>query len=132
MPHFVVEKITRGLNRRKKSVNGSKILLLGVSYKKDIDDLRESPALDVMRLLQEMNGKVLYNDPYVSEVQLDGAVLKSKRITPVLLKSVDCVTITTDHSVYDYPMIVKHSPFVVDTRNATACVNGYRGKIVKL
>jgi UDP-N-acetyl-D-glucosamine dehydrogenase len=132
MPHYVVEKITRGLNRRKMSVNGSRILLLGVSYKKDIDDLRESPALDVMRILQEMKGKVLYNDPYVPELRLDGTVLKSRRITPSLLESVDCVTITTDHTDYDYPMIVRHAPFVVDTRNATAGVNGYRGKIVKL
>ncbi len=132
MPRFVVEKIIRGLNSRKKSINGSRILILGVSYKKDIDDLRESPALDVIKLLQEKEGEVLYNDPYVEEIRLDDTVLKSEKVTAALLESVDCVTITTDHSAYDYEMIVRHSPFVVDTRNATAGVEGYRDKIIKL
>ncbi|OGF97325.1 MAG: UDP-N-acetyl-D-glucosamine dehydrogenase, partial [Candidatus Glassbacteria bacterium RBG_16_58_8] len=132
MPHFVIEKITRGLNARRKSINGSKILLLGISYKKDIDDVRESPALDVIRLLQQKKGIVLYNDPFVGEIKLDDQVMESRKLTASLLSSVDCVTITTDHSVYDYAMIVKHSPFVVDTRNATSGVKGYNDKIIRL
>ncbi len=132
MPNFVMRKITDGLNDRRKSVNGSRVLILGVSYKKDIDDLRESPALDVLRLLQRKGGKVLYNDPYINELELEGTMLKSRKLTASLLKSVDCVTITTDHSVYDYEMIVEHAPFVVDTRNATANVARNRRKIIKL
>jgi UDP-N-acetyl-D-glucosamine dehydrogenase len=132
MPRFVVEKIIRGLNSRKKSINGSRILLLGVSYKKDIDDLRESPALDVIRLLQEKDGDVIYNDPYVDEVRLNDMILKSEEVTVPLLESVDCVIITTDHTVYDYEMILKHAPFIVDTRNATAGVDGYQDKIIRL
>ncbi len=132
MPRFVVDKITWGLNRHRKSVNGSRILLLGVSYKKDVDDLRESPALDVIKLLLEEDGTVLYNDPYVPEFQLDQDRFESRELEASLLNSVDCVVITTDHSVYDYDMIAKHSPLIVDTRNAMAAVEGHRDKIIKL
>jgi len=132
MPRFVVVKITWGLNRHKKSVNGSKILLLGVSYKKDVDDLRESPALDVIDLLLEESGTILYNDPYVPEIRLDTIRFESQELTADLLNSVDCVVITTDHSVYDYEMIAKNSPLVIDTRNAMAMVTGHRDKIIKL
>jgi UDP-N-acetyl-D-glucosamine dehydrogenase len=132
MPHFVIEKIIRGLNKQKKSINGSKILILGVSYKKDIDDIRESPSLDVMRLLLQKEGRLLYNDPYVSEVSLDNMVLKSQELTASLLKSVDCVVITTDHSNYDYEMIVKNSALIVDTRNVTGGIEGESDNIIKL
>jgi UDP-N-acetyl-D-glucosamine dehydrogenase len=132
MPRYVVEKVSSALNGDKKSINGSRILILGISYKRDIDDVRESPALDVMRLLNRKGGEVLYNDPYVGEVRLDGATLKSRNLTPALLESVDCVTITTDHSVYDYDMIVRHSHLVVDTRNATAHVKAAGKKVIKL
>jgi UDP-N-acetyl-D-glucosamine dehydrogenase len=132
MPHFVVEKIIRGLNEQRKSINGSTILVLGISYKKDIDDTRESPSLDVMRLLLGKQGKVLYNDPYVSEVSLENMLLKSEELTTTLLKSVDCVAITTNHTDYDYEMIVKNSSLIIDTRNATAGIEGVSGKIIKL
>ncbi len=132
MPRFVVDKITWGLNRHRKSVNGSKILLLGVSYKKDVDDLRESPALDVIKLLLEDGGTVIYNDPYVPMFQMEHYRFESQELDVPLLNSVDCVVITTDHSVYDYDMIAKHSPLVVDTRNAMAAVEGYHDKIIKL
>jgi len=132
MPRFVVEKIIRGLNRQRKSINGSTILILGISYKKDIDDTRESPSLDVMRLLLKKQGKVIYNDPYVSEVSLENMVLKSQELTTTLLKSVDCAAITTNHSDYDYEMIVKNSSLIIDTRNATVGIEGESEKIIKL
>ena len=132
MPRFVVDKIVRGLNRCRKSVKGSKILVLGIAYKRDIDDLRESPALDVIKLLLEKEGVVLYNDPFVPRVRLDDEILESRELTAALLESVDCVVITTDHSAYDYEMIGEHSPLIVDTRNAMAGVEAGGEKIIKL
>jgi len=119
MPNMVVEKITDGLNERGKSVKGTKILILGVAYKKDIDDVRESPALDVIKLLQEMGGKVSFHDPYVSEVKTDKLKIKSLKLTQKVLTSVDCTVIITDHSSFDPQFIVKHSKLVVDFRNIT-------------
>ena len=119
MPNMVVEKITDGLNERGKSVKGTKILILGVAYKKDIDDVRESPALDVIKLLQEMGGEVSFHDPYVSEVKTDRLKIKSLKLTRELLASVDCTVIITDHSSFDPKFIVKNSKLVVDFRNIT-------------
>jgi len=126
MPEFLVGKIDAALNERKKSIKGSKILVLGVAYKSDVSDARESPALDVMRLLRERGGKVAYNDPYVP--QMEG--LKSIRLTRSSLRNADCVVITTAHSDYDYKQIVENARLVIDSRNATKGIESK--KIVKL
>jgi len=126
MPEFLVGKIDAALNERKKSIKGSKILVLGVAYKSDVSDARESPALDVIRLLRERGGKVAYNDPYVP--QMEG--LKSIRLTRSYLRNADCVVITTAHTDYDYKQIVKNARLVIDSRNATKGIESK--KIVKL
>ncbi|MDH5174005.1 MAG: nucleotide sugar dehydrogenase [Elusimicrobiota bacterium] len=126
MPEFLVSKIDAALNEREKSIKGSRILILGIAYKSNVADARESPALDVIRLLKERGGRVVYNDPYVPQVE----GLKSIPLTESSLRNADCVVITTDHSVYDYKQIVKNAKLVIDSRNAT---KGIRDKkIVKL
>jgi len=126
MPEFLVGKVDAALNARRKSIRGSKILILGVTYKSNVSDTRESPALDVMRLLKEKGAKVAYNDPYVA--QIEGT--KSIRLTSKSLKNADCVVITTAHSNYNYREIVKNARLVVDSRNATKGIKNK--KIVKL
>ncbi len=132
MPEYVVERVARALNQREIALKGSKILVLGVSYKKDIKDIRESPALDVLELLEEAGANVSYHDPQVGQLALDDHKLSSIRLTAANLKKMDCVIIVTDHSTYDYRWILKNSFLVVDTRNATRNVKEYREKIVKL
>ncbi len=132
MPEYVVERINRALNENRKSLKGSKILILGVAYKRDIKDVRESPALDVIKLLQNAGVKVIYNDPHVPSVRMDNTLLRSQRLTQKLLQSSDCVAILTDHSAYDYDFIVQNAKLVMDTRNATKNVKKNRKKIVKL
>jgi UDP-N-acetyl-D-glucosamine dehydrogenase len=132
MPEYVVERINRALNSRKKSLKGSNILVLGVAYKKDIKDLRESPALDVIRLLQEAGAQVKYNDPYVPCIHMEGWDWKPVKLSKGILQSSDCVVILADHSTYDYNSIVRNSKLVMDTRNATKNVKAGRDKIVKL
>src|SRR5262249_46152335 len=106
--------------REKKSVNGSKILVLGVSYKRDIDDLRESPALKVIELLKDDGAEVSYHDPYFPEIGAGRHYhLNMARVEVKDLGKYDCVMIVTDHSDYDYPAIVREARLVVDTRNAT-------------
>ncbi|HLU26669.1 MAG TPA: nucleotide sugar dehydrogenase [Longimicrobiales bacterium] len=119
MPHYVVTKVQDALNRVKKAVHGSQILVLGVAYKKDVDDIRESPALDVMRLLEEKGAVVRYHDPFVHEIREEGMARTSVPLTEEELRASDCVVITTDHSNVDYGFVVAHAPLVVDTRNAT-------------
>ncbi|PYQ14542.1 MAG: UDP-N-acetyl-D-glucosamine dehydrogenase [Acidobacteria bacterium] len=132
MPHYVVTKIVDALNSRKKAVNGSRVLVLGVAYKKDISDVRESPALDVIKLLQDRGAQVLYTDPHAPEVHLDHGVLQSVPLTDELLEGCDCVVIVTNHSAFDYPRIVEKASVLVDTRNATRGVQAPRGKIYKI
>jgi len=129
MPEFVVDRVYRILNRFKKPLNGSTILILGVAYKKDIDDMRESPALKVISLLEKEGAHVIYNDPYIPTFTLAGKVYNSVPVTAELLTSVDLVVITTDHSSYDYDLIVEQAPYVFDTRNATRNVKHNREKI---
>ncbi|MCU1272437.1 MAG: UDP-glucose/GDP-mannose dehydrogenase [Acidobacteriaceae bacterium] len=120
MPYHVLEYVARALNQQKKAVNGSKVLVLGVAYKKDIDDLRESPALTIIELLQNAGAQVSYNDPYFPEVGRGRKYdLRMKCATLDNLGQYDCVLIVTDHSDYDYEQIVRESKLVVDTRNAT-------------
>ena len=134
MPYHVVSAVSNALNQREKSLKGSRILLLGVAYKKDVDDLRESPSLKLMQLLLEGGAKLDYNDPYFPMLHkmrhYDYAKMRSVDLTPKALSAYDCVLIATDHSSYDYDSIAEHSKLVVDTRNATRRVKQHRDKIV--
>lgn len=118
MPDFTLNRIADALNKHKKSINGSCLLALGVTYKSDVSDIRESAALEVVRLLMKEGAKVSYSDPYVSKVEIGSEVLVSAKLTPQLLKSMDCVVILTNHSAFDYPMIAADSPLVLDCRNS--------------
>jgi UDP-N-acetyl-D-glucosamine dehydrogenase len=131
MPEHVIELISHALNGAKKSINGSKLLIAGVSYKRDVDDVRESPALDIIRLLQARGAKVAYTDPHVPTLDVgDGKTLKS--VKPDHLAGYDAVVIVTDHRAFDYKAMVKQAKLIVDTRNATKNVKDSRAKIVKL
>lgn len=132
MPEYVVRKVARSLNDERKAVNGSKILLLGVAYKKDIDDMRESPALDVMRLLEERGGEVVYHDPWVPRFRENGHEVSGVALTKEALASADAVVIVTDHSNVDYQLVVDHAGLVIDTRNATLRTKASKARIVPL
>jgi len=120
MPEFVVMQVAKALNQHKKAMNGSKIMLMGMSYKKDIDDLRESPSLTIIELLRKEGADVVYNDPFHPKVGRGRHYNLNMTSTPLdNLGQYDCVLILTDHTQYDYPSIVKDSKLVVDTRNAT-------------
>jgi UDP-N-acetyl-D-glucosamine dehydrogenase len=124
MPRFVVEKVTDALNRHAKAVRGSRIHVLGVAYKAGVNDLRESPALTVMKLLQEKGAILTYSDPYIAAVREEGLVLDSLPLTNGCLAGIDCVVILTDHREFDYAGVVETAPLVVDTRNALRGVPG--------
>ncbi|MBN1514495.1 MAG: nucleotide sugar dehydrogenase [Phycisphaerae bacterium] len=133
MPEYVVTKVAEGLNRVRKSLNGSKVLVLGLAYKKDIDDLRESPSIALIELLKHHGAKVDYNDPYIPVTHRQrehNLGMRSKPLSATSLRRYDCVVISTDHSCYDYKMIVRNAKLVVDTRNATRNVKRGRDKIV--
>jgi UDP-N-acetyl-D-glucosamine dehydrogenase len=134
MPYNVVDAIANALNDRQKALKGSRILVLGVAYKKDVDDLRESPTLKIMQLLMERGAHVEYNDPYFTQLHkmrhYDYSQMRSVELTPSNLAAFDCVVIATDHSSYDYQAIVEAAPLVVDTRNATRRITRNRNKIV--
>jgi len=120
MPYHVIASVINALNRQKKPLNGARVLVLGVAYKKDIDDLRESPALTIIELLQKEGAEVSYHDPYFPFIGKGRKYdLQMKRAELQTLGQYDCVLIVTDHSDYDYKRIVKESQLVVDTRNAT-------------
>ncbi len=134
MPYYVVSKLMDGLNRHKKSLNGAKILILGLAYKKDIDDLRESPSLKLMDLITERGGIVDYHDPYIPELRPTRHYnfnMDSVPLTAKMLKKYDAVLISTDHSKFDFDFIVENSQLVIDTRNATRDVKKGREKIIK-
>ena len=118
MPEFTISRIADTLNKKKKSLNGSRILALGVTYKRDVSDTRESAALEVVTGLIQKGAKVSYSDPYVQQLKIAEKVLCSSDLTPQILKSVDCVLILTDHSSFDYSMVVSYSPLILDCRNA--------------
>jgi UDP-N-acetyl-D-glucosamine dehydrogenase len=130
MPKYVFQKISDALNRSKKSVNGSKILILGVSYKADIDDIRESPALDIIELLQRNGAEVVYHDPLVPGGRAELAGVEAVELTPESMASCDCATIVTGHQGIDYGAVLEHVPVVVDTRNVLKDRDS--DKIVKL
>jgi UDP-N-acetyl-D-glucosamine dehydrogenase len=130
MPEYVVTKIADALNAHKKPIKGSSVLVIGVAYKSNVDDIRESPALDILRLLQNKGAKISYSDPYIPSLKPERINLKSVSLTPACLEKVDCAVIVTAHEIFDYPQIVKHAPLIVDTRNA---LKGYKkSHIVRL
>ncbi len=130
MPDFVVEKIARALNEQKKAVNGSRVMVLGIAYKRDIDDMRESPALDVMRLLEQRGAEVVYHDPFVPSFREEGHEAFSVPLTAAELGRADAVVIITDHTALDYQFVVDHAALVVDTRNALARVRPSRALVI--
>jgi UDP-N-acetyl-D-glucosamine dehydrogenase len=124
MPHYVVSRITDALNLARKPVAGSRVLLLGVAYKRDIGDLRESPAFAVARRLLDRGAELSWHDPYVAHFEIDGvAVPRAVSLTPEVLSEADLVVIHTDHSSYDWPAVVSGAQLVFDTRNATAGIS---------
>jgi len=135
IPHYVVERIGSALNDRSKAMRGAKILILGVAYKKDVDDVRESPAMEIMEILQNQGAILSYSDPYISHLHkmrhYDFSLMSSVSLTEEVLKNQDVAVITTDHTNFDYQWIVDNAPLVVDTRNATRSVKRGRDKIVR-
>jgi len=129
MPEFVVEKVQNALNNASKPVRGSRVHILGTAYKRNIDDVRESPALDVILLLQRLGATVTFSDPFVHKLQINGTKLESQEMLPCV-ETADCVVIVTDHTGIDYAAVVEKSKLIVDTRNA---LKGFRSeKIVRL
>ena len=120
MPEFWVAKVVDALNEQGKAVRGSRVLLLGVAYKKNIDDIRESPALDVIRLLQQRGAQLSYHDPHVPVLKDDGIALNSVALSPETLRAADCVMIITDHDAVDYTAVKRHARATVDTRHVLA------------
>jgi UDP-N-acetyl-D-glucosamine dehydrogenase len=132
MPAFVVEKVTHGLNADRKPVNGSNVLVLGVAYKRDVDDVRESPALDVIRLLEEQGATVAFHDPFIGSFREDGHLRSSVELTPDLVASTDAVVVITDHGNVDYQMVMDHALLIVDSRNVTRGLTQTKARVVSL
>lgn len=132
MPAVVTSMVAEGLNRAAKAIRGSKVLVLGVAYKKNVSDCRESPALDVMRMLMDKGAALAYNDPHVPTLRMGGSVMSSVDASPATIANQDCVIILTDHSAYDIRQIVAASKLVIDTRNSTKDLKEYKDKIMKL
>ncbi len=134
MPYHVVDSVAAALNDRQKALKGARVLILGVAYKKDVDDLRESPSLKIIEQLNARGAKTDYNDPYFAELHkmrhYNFAEMKSVRLDPRMLAGYDCVLIATDHTSYDYTMIVESAQLVIDTRNATRRIARHRNKII--
>lgn len=131
MPRHVVEKITAALNEEARPVRGSRILILGIAYKRDVADIRESPALDILKHLLALGAHVAYTDPHVPRLQYDGLDLTSVELTAETLAAQHCVVIVANHTAFDYRAVVAHAPLVLDTRNAVrGCVG--RARVVKL
>ncbi|MCA1902718.1 MAG: nucleotide sugar dehydrogenase, partial [Candidatus Hydrogenedens sp.] len=132
MPRYVVEKMADALNTKMKSIQGSKILLLGVTYKKDISDIRESPAVDIISLLLNKGAEIYFSDPFVKTIDVEGNVFTSYPLSNGL-SQFDLVVIVTDHSSFDYQQIVSNSALILDTRNATKGLEKYsKGTIFKI
>ncbi|RMD92686.1 MAG: nucleotide sugar dehydrogenase [Calditrichaeota bacterium] len=133
MPYYVLDLIIRSLSSNGAALKTAKYLFLGIAFKRNVDDTRNSPALKIMELLVQRGAQnVAYNDPFVPEVNLNGMTLKSRELNKDLLQQADCVVITTDHSTYDFKFIVDHAKLVIDTRNATKDITHGREKIVRL
>ncbi len=132
MPEYVAVKVADALNNAQKSVKGSRILILGIAYKKDINDVRESPALDIFRILERKGANLYYNDPYIPKFFENEISLTSTELTEELLDSMDCIVLVTNHSCYDYQWTIDHSKIFVDTRNVTKSLADPNKVVVKL
>ena len=132
MPDHVVDRIAEMLNEDRLAVNGARILILGIAYKPGVDDMRESPALDIIAGLRARGGEIRYHDPFVAECQIGAESFKSVDLTDEALSSSDLIVVLTDHPGVDYDRVVKVGPRVFDTRNATHAVSEDREKITKL
>ncbi len=132
MPAFVVAKVAAALNEDRKAVNGSRALVIGVAYKRDIDDVRESPALDIIRLLEADGAEVEYHDPHIPTIREDGYEWTSVELTDDELGRADVVVIVTDHRAIDYQRLLDHAALIVDCRNATARLTQTRARVVTL
>jgi UDP-N-acetyl-D-glucosamine dehydrogenase len=131
MPHYVVDKVVQALNTFKKAVNGSRILVVGVAYKPNVKDVRESPALDIMALLEGMSANIEYHDPYVEQIEEGTHQFRSVELTPERVRNSDCVVLVTNHSELDYELLMQNASLIVDTRNALKDKKG-TAQIVKL
>jgi UDP-N-acetyl-D-glucosamine dehydrogenase len=134
MPYYVVQRAMEALNKHKKTLNGAKVLCLGAAYKKDIDDMRESPSLRVISLLKEKGAEVYYHDPYVPKLEKGHGFQHEMASVPLCLETLDqydAVVILTDHSCIDYAAVVQKAQCVIDTRNATKLVGPGREKVTK-
>lgn len=132
MPRFVIGKIQDALNNQRKPLRGSRVLILGAAYKRDIDDLRESPALDVIHLLREKGAVVSYYDPYIPHIRWEEIEMDSVSDWQAEVKAADCVVIVTDHKIFDYPAILASAQLIVDTRNALGDAGRNNPKVVRL
>ena len=132
MPEYVVEKVVSALNEHQKSVKGSKVLILGIAYKRDINDVRESPALDIINLLEKKGAELYYHDPFIPQFSEETMSFSSSELNTVFLESMDCTVLVTDHSVFDYQWLVDTSKIFVDTRNVTKNISDPRNVVVKL
>jgi UDP-N-acetyl-D-glucosamine dehydrogenase len=139
MPYHVVDLVAAGLSRRGKVLRGARVLILGVAFKKDVDDARNSPSERIIELLLERGAEVSYNDPYVPQYRIERSVfyhenrvLTSQPLTEELLRGADCVVVVAGHSAYDYSWIARHSSLLVDSVNATAGVEVENADIVRL
>jgi UDP-N-acetyl-D-glucosamine dehydrogenase len=134
MPYYVIGKVAEALNGRGRAIRGSRLLVLGMAYKKDVDDLRESPSVAIIEELRRRGARVDYNDPFIPSThpqRRHDLRMKSVSLSPRKLEHYDLVLIATDHSVYDWNLIVRHSRLIVDTRNATAGIRAAKGKIIR-
>lgn len=132
MPHYVITLITDAMNDAGKCIKGSNILVLGVAYKKNVGDVRESPALELISMLQAKGGNVSYSDPFVPELKVGGKTVKSAKCDAKTLSAADCVLIVANHDDFDYKAIGEHAKLIVDTRNAMKSAGKCKGKVVKL
>lgn len=135
MPAHVVETVAEALKARPQGVRGARVLILGVAYKRDIDDIRESPAIEIMQLLRERGAEVAYNDPHVPRLHRmrrhDFSALRSVPLDPATLAGFDCVVVATNHSAYNFREILEHAPLVIDTRNATRGIDSPRATVIR-
>ncbi len=132
MPRYVVEKVQDALNGERKALNGAQVLVLGVTYKPDIDDVRESPTLDIIGLLAQKGAEVAYHDPVIPQVRIEDELFDGVALTAERLAASDCVVIATNHSSYDFAWIAQYAPLIVDTRNAMSAIPTRPGQVVKL
>jgi UDP-N-acetyl-D-glucosamine dehydrogenase len=132
MPEYVVERVADVLNDRRQSLKGSVVLLLGLAYKKDVSDVRDSPAFDVARLLEHRGATVAYHDPHVPVAVLNNTPRRSSRLDPALVRRADCVVLLTNHTAVDYAMILRHARVIIDTRNQYGGLSKPSSRVVKL